>query len=99
MHPTRSRLLLRGYDCGCYGSVEALGLGLLVVVHPSGDDFSQLLAPLCFFDFAAVVDDDDLPGCGLLEVLLLQWPWIGCHEARTKDFVSQAARQHVWRGV
>jgi len=49
-----------------------LELGLLVVVHPSGDDFSQLLAPLGFFDFAAVVDDDDLLGCGLLEVLLLQ---------------------------
>ena len=73
MHPSWNRLLLQGFGRGCCcGSVEALELGLLVVVHPSGDDFSQLLAPLCFFDFAAVVDDDDLPGCGLLEVLLLQ---------------------------
>ena len=68
MHPTRSRLLLRSYDSGCYGSVEALGLGLLVVVHPWDDDCLRLLGLLGFFGFTVFVDEDGLQGYDLLEV-------------------------------
>ena len=74
---------------------------MLVVGHPWGDECLRLPDPLSFFSFAVptVVDGDGLQGYDLLEVCLLQWPLIGCHGARTKDFVSQVARQYVWRGV
>jgi len=49
-------------------------LGLLVVGHLWGDDYSQLSDPLGFFDSAvpAAVDTGGLLGYDLLEVLLLQ---------------------------
>ena len=66
MHPSWNRLLLQGFGRGCCcGSVEALELGLLVVVHLWGDGYLQLPAPLDFFCFAAVVDDDGPPGVRL----------------------------------
>ena len=48
----------------------SLSLGLLVVGHPWGDGCSQLLDPLDFFGFAAlvVVDAGGLRGYGLPKV-------------------------------
>ena len=74
MRPSWNQLLLRGFGRGCcYGLVEALELDLLVVDLPWGDDYLRPPGPFGFFGFA-VVDDDGLPECGLLEVLMLQWP-------------------------
>jgi hypothetical protein len=72
-----NRLLLRGFDRGCCcGSVEAQELSLVCwwLATLGGDDCMRLPDPLGFFGFAVAVDDDGLPGYGLLEVLLLQSP-------------------------
>ena len=55
----------------CCDLVEAQELGLPVVGHPWVDECLQLPDPPSFFGFAVLVDGDGLPGCGLLEVLLL----------------------------
>ena len=76
MRPQWNRLPLPccSHGCCCCGLAEGQELGLLVVGHLWGDDYSQLLDPLGFFSSAvpAAVGAGGLREYGLLEVLLLQ---------------------------